>query len=68
MDRDGATYFVDRPATGGTHIHAMSAAGEILWTVETADFGVSSIQFDGQGRLFLSGQRGMGQRLVCLSD
>ena len=69
MDREGTLYFVDRPEGGvTTHIHALSATGKILWTIETQVFSVSSIAFDAKGRLYMTGQRGMGQRLVSLTD
>jgi outer membrane protein assembly factor BamB len=78
MDREGITYFVNTQSVDpiakrflnhpATHIHAMSSAGRMLWTMETSDFFVRSIQLDGKGRLYLSGPRGGSGRLVCLSD
>jgi len=68
MDRNGTSYFVDRAAAGATHIHALTATGEMLWTIQTPNFGPSSIAFDGQGHLYLTGQRGMRSRLVCIAD
>jgi hypothetical protein len=69
MDREGTTYFVNTQSVEPiTHIHAMSPAGHMLWTMATSDFFVRSIQLDGKGRLYLSGPRGSSGRLVCLSD
>jgi outer membrane protein assembly factor BamB len=68
MDRNGTTYFVDRAADGSGHVHAMSASGDMLWTLKSPGFSASSIGFDGQGRLYLTGMHGMGSILVCISD
>jgi hypothetical protein len=68
MDRMGTTYFFDRTADGSGHVHALSATGDMLWTLKSPGFSASSIGFDGQGRLYLTGVRGMGSILVCISD
>ena len=78
MDREGTTYFADRASVDpltqrsrghpATHIHALSSTGQMLWTIETRDFFASSIEFDAKGRLYLTGRRRMGERLVCISD
>jgi outer membrane protein assembly factor BamB len=68
MDRTGTTYFVDCAADGSAHVHALSAAGDMIWTLNAPGFSGSSIGFDGQGRLYLTGMRGMGSILVCISD
>jgi len=68
MDRQGTTYFFDRTADGSGHVHALSATGDMLWTLKSPGFSASSIGFDGQGRLYLTGMHGMGSILVCISD
>ena len=45
MDRNGTTYFVDRAADGSGHVHAMSASGDMLWTLKSPGFSASSIGF-----------------------
>jgi len=69
MDRNGTTYFVDRPTSGAeSHIHALSATDEMLWTLKTQVFMASSIAFDAKGCLYLNGMKGMHSHLVCISD
>ena len=68
MDRNGTTYFVDSAADGSAHVHALSGTGDMKWTLKTPNFMASSIAFDGQGRIYLAGMRGMGSVLVCISD
>jgi len=68
MDRNGTTYFVDRAADGSTHVHALSATGDMLWKLKSPGFTSYSIGFDGQGRLYLTGMRLMASQLVCISD
>jgi hypothetical protein len=69
MDRDGTTYFVDHTPDGrSTHIHALRATGEMLWTLKTSIFTASSIGLDGHGRLYLTGMRRLANQLLCLSD
>ena len=68
MDRNGTTYFVDSAADGSAHVHALSDTGDMKWTLKTPNFMASSIAFDGQGRIYLAGVRGMGSVLVCISD
>lgn len=68
MDRNGTTYFVDSAADGSAHVHALSATGDMIWTLKTPNFMASSIAFDGQGRIYLAGVRGTGSVLVRISD
>lgn len=69
MDRNGTSYFADAPDQGVvTHIHALTSKGETAWTIKIADFIATSMQFDGQGRLLLTGDRMNRDRLVCISD
>jgi len=68
MDRNGTTYFVDSAADGSAHVHALSAAGDMIWTLKTTGFMASSIAFDGQGRIYLAGARGLSSVVACISD
>jgi outer membrane protein assembly factor BamB len=69
MDRDGTTYFVDNPASGlETHIHCLSATGDIMWTLKSPAFAASSIGFDAKGRLYLTGMKGSKSHLLCISE
>ncbi len=78
MDGTGTSYFVDQLAKGisteddedryPTHIHALSATGQWLWTRRTRDFSVRSIKFDSKGHVCLTGSRGMHEWLICISD
>ncbi len=69
MDRNGTTYFVDRLLSGlETHIHCLSATGDIMWTLISRAFSANSIGFDAKGRLYLTGLRGIHSYLLCVSE
>jgi outer membrane protein assembly factor BamB len=69
MDRDGTTYFVDRPASGlEVHIHCLSATGDIMWTLKSPAFAAGSIGFDAKGRLYLTGMKGAHSYLLCIAE
>lgn len=69
MDRDGTIYFIDHPpAQLPAHVHAITASGEMLWTLKTSYFNGTSMQFDKQGRIIMTAMRGMHNWLVCISN
>jgi hypothetical protein len=65
---DGTTFLGDQPECGfTTHICTFSAAGDMVWTLKLSNFTVNVMQFDKQGRLYLTGSA-RRDRLVCILD
>ena len=69
MDRNGSVYYLDHPDNGhAAHVHAGDSSGKPMWSLNTSYFMGNSMRFDGKGRIYLAGMRGMHGWLVCISD
>jgi outer membrane protein assembly factor BamB len=65
-DAAGTIYYGDSGKNGESHLHALSARGERLWSVD-AMAAVHYITLDGKGRLLVS-ESGIRGLLQCFQD
>jgi outer membrane protein assembly factor BamB len=67
-DKAGTVYYGDYGrGTGVTHMHAIDARGNNLWTIDTHRASLSGLALDNKRQLYVVGSS-LHSKLICLAD
>jgi hypothetical protein len=72
VDQAGTTYFSTWDSGTPSQFYAIDSAGKLKWKIKLGDIHVDELQFDEEGRIYISGDGSGGQTrgdgMLCLAD